>query len=136
MDSFLISIVATFFSTLVAISGAYSISRFTYKGRAMMIFLILLTQMLPFVLLIIPIYRIFAKLHLNNTLYALMIIYTAITVPIGVWFLKGFFDAIPKDLEEAAIIDGCRRSLGDTSGCDYVYVFSKIYCKRPDSWFS
>ena len=108
-NSFLISAVATFFSTLVAIPAAYSISRFRYKGRASMIFLILLTQMLPFVLLIIPIYLLFAELHLNNTLYALMIIYTAITVPIGIWFLKGFFDAIPKDLEEAAIIDGCTR---------------------------
>jgi multiple sugar transport system permease protein len=108
-NSFLVSAVATFFSTVLAIPGAYSISRFRYKGRALLIFLILLTQMLPFVLLIIPIYLIFARLHLNNTLYVLMIVYTAITVPIGLWFLKGFFDAIPKDLEDAAIIDGCSK---------------------------
>jgi ABC-type glycerol-3-phosphate transport system permease component len=65
--------------------------------------------MLPFVLLIIPLYLVFARLHMNNTLYALMVVYTAITVPIGIWFLKGFFDAIPKDLEDAAVIDGCSR---------------------------
>ena len=108
-NSFLVSGIATFFSTFVAIPGAYSISRFRYRGRALFIFIVLLTQMLPFVLLIIPLYLVFARLHMNNTLYALMVVYTAITVPIGIWFLKGFFDAIPKDLEDAAVIDGCSR---------------------------
>ena len=63
--------------------------------------------MLPPVLLSIPIYILFAKLGLTNTLTVLVIIYTATTMLIGIWFLKGFFDSIPRGMEEAAAIDGC-----------------------------
>ncbi len=109
LNSLLVGLVATSVSTIFAILGAYSISRFEFKGKTAFTFLILLTQMLPAVLLVIPIYIIFLKLHLNNTLAGLTIMYTAITVPIGLWFLKGFFDAIPIELEEAARIDGCNK---------------------------
>jgi ABC-type glycerol-3-phosphate transport system permease component len=108
-NSFLVSTVACLFSTLFAIPGAYSISRFRYKGKTFFIFIILLTQMLPPVFLIIPVYIIFSQIGLINTLLALMVIYTTITVPIGVWFLKGFIDSVPEELEESAIVDGCSR---------------------------
>ncbi|MCL4385988.1 MAG: carbohydrate ABC transporter permease [Cyanobacteria bacterium] len=109
LNSFLVSIISTILSTIFAVPGAYSISRFKFKAKAIMIFLVLLTQMLPGVLLVIPIYIIFSKLGLSNSLIGLVIIYTVLTMPIGIWFLKGFFDSIPSELEEAAIIDGCNR---------------------------
>ena len=108
-NSLFVGGVATAASTIFAILGAYSISRFNFKGRTPFTFLILLTQMLPAVLLVIPVYIIFLTLRLNNTLAGLTIMYTAMTVPIGLWFLKGFFDAIPIELEEAARIDGCSK---------------------------
>lgn len=108
-NSVVVSSIATFVSTFLAIFGAYSICRFNYRGKVLFIFIILLTQMLPRVLIIIPIYIIFINFQLNNTLIGLTLLYTVITVPIGLWFLKGFFDTIPKELEESAIIDGCSR---------------------------
>lgn len=106
-NSLYVGIISTLLSTLFALPAAYSISRFSYQGKPAMIFLVLLTQMLPPVLLSIPIYIIFAKIGLTNTLTVLVIIYTATTMPIGIWFLKGFFDSIPREMEEAAAIDGC-----------------------------
>ncbi|GIP30954.1 carbohydrate ABC transporter permease [Paenibacillus sp. J2TS4] len=108
-NTFGVSLLATLISTFLAIPAAYSISRFMYKGRTLVIFIVLLTQMLPLVLLIIPIYITFSQLQFTDNLSALVLLYTVITMPIGIWFLKGFFDAIPKELEEAAIIDGCSR---------------------------
>lgn len=105
-NSLYVGIISTVLSTLFALPAAYSISRFSYQGKPAMIFLVLLTQMLPPVLLSIPIYIIFAKIGLTNTLTVLVIIYTATTMPIGIWFLKGFFDSIPREMEEAAAIDG------------------------------
>ena len=106
-NSLYVGIISTLLSTLFALPAAYSISRFSYQGKPAMIFLVLLTQMLPPVLLSIPIYIIFAKIGLTNTLTVLVIIYMATTMPIGIWFLKGFFDSIPREMEEAAAIDGC-----------------------------
>lgn len=106
-NSLCVGVTSTLLSTLFALPAAYSISRFTYRAKPAVIFLVLLTQMLPPVLLSIPIYILFAKLGLTNTLTVLIIIYTATTMPIGIWFLKGFFDSIPREMEEAAAIDGC-----------------------------
>lgn len=106
INSLYVGCISTLLSTVFALPAAYSISRFSYRGKPAMIFLVLLTQMLPPVLLSIPVYIIFAKLGLTNTLTVLIIIYTATTMPIGIWFLKGFFDSIPREMEEAAAIDG------------------------------
>jgi len=106
-NTFYIGSIATLISTLFAIPAAYAISRFRFRGRPLITFMVLFTQMLPPVLLIIPIYVIFARYSLTNTLEGLIIINIAITLPIGIWFLRGFFDSLPKELEESAIIDGC-----------------------------
>ena len=98
---------ATVVSTFIALFGAYSLSRFVFRGRVLLVFLILLTQMLPSVLLVIPIFILFSGLQLNNSLVGLALVYTCVTLPIGLWFLKGFFDAIPVELQDAARIDGC-----------------------------
>jgi multiple sugar transport system permease protein len=65
--------------------------------------------MLPLPVLLIPLYVIYAKLHLINTLYGLVIANVAFSLPLSTWFLKGFFDFIPPELEEAAMIDGCTK---------------------------
>ncbi len=99
------TVLALFFSTL----GAYSLSRFRYRGRVMMIALILITQMLPVPLFVIPLYVIFRDLQLLDTFPGLVAAYTTFTLPLCVWTLKGFFDGVPVEIEEAAMIDGCSR---------------------------
>lgn len=108
-NSFLVSTVATVCSTLAAIPAGYSLSRIRQRYKGAFVFFVLFTQMLPSVLLAIPIYIIFARFRLTDTLRGLMIIYTALTIPIGIWFLKGFFDSVPRELDECATIDGCGR---------------------------
>ncbi|MDP4361114.1 ABC transporter permease subunit, partial [Escherichia coli] len=71
--------------------------------------LLLLTQMFPLLMIIAPIYRIVAGLGLLNTLTSLIVVYTAFNIPFAIFLMQSFFDGIPKDLEEAAMIDGCTR---------------------------
>lgn len=94
---------------LLAIPAAYGLSRFRFKGKAPAMFAILLTQMLPSMFLLVPIYIIVSRMGLNNTLWGVMLVDVTFVLPVAVWFLKGFCDSIPSGIEEAAIIDGCTR---------------------------
>jgi len=93
----------------VAIFSAYAFSRLRFPGRRLLVTLIILTQLLPLAVLIIPIYRIVGGLGLIDTYWALIIAYLTFTVPVAVWLLRGFFAAIPAEFEEAATIDGCTK---------------------------
>jgi ABC-type glycerol-3-phosphate transport system permease component len=107
LNTLYVSGVSTLVSTVAAIPAAYAISRFRFRGRALATFMVLFTQMLPPVLLVIPIFIIFSRMDLTNSLIGLILVNIAITMPIGVWFLRGFFDTLPVELEESAVIDGC-----------------------------
>jgi len=109
LNSLMLSALVAFISITIAVIGAYSISRFRYRGKALYMALLLGSQMLPGVVLIIPLYLIFKQLGLLDNLWGLVIADCSFTIPIGTFFLKGFFDSIPYDLEEAASIDGCTR---------------------------
>lgn len=91
---------------VIAVPAAYSLSRFTYRGRDFICFLILATQMLPAVAVLVPLVVIIRSLGLANTLTALTFTHLALGLPIAVWMLKGYIDAVPRELEEAAVIDG------------------------------
>ena len=94
---------------ILAIPAAYGLSRFRFKGKAPAMFAILLTQMLPSMFLLVPIYIIVSRMGLGNTLWGVMLVDVTFVLPVAVWFLKGFCDGIPSGIEEAAIIDGCTR---------------------------
>lgn len=96
-------------TVLISIHGGYSLSRFNFKGATFFGLLLLATQMLPEALIIVPIYIIFRSLQLLESLFALVIINTAFTVPIGIWIMKGYFDTVPREIEDAALVDGCTR---------------------------
>jgi multiple sugar transport system permease protein len=96
-------------SVALSILGAYSLSRFRYWGRNTFGFLLLLTQMLPSAVLIVPLFIIFKETHLLNTRLGLILADTAVIAPITVWILKTFFDTIPEEIEEAGLMDGCSR---------------------------
>jgi multiple sugar transport system permease protein len=98
-----------FIVTMLASGAGYALSRFVFRGKLWLIGLMLITQMFPIVMLISPIFRIFAPLGLTNSLTGLIIVYTAFNVPFATFLMQSFFDAVPRDLEEAAMIDGDTR---------------------------
>jgi ABC-type glycerol-3-phosphate transport system permease component len=106
----IITTAATVFVTLVFGSLAgYSLSRFHFRGIGVVMVLLLVTQMFPFVMYLIPFFTFFSKLNWLNTYHSLTLSYMAIALPLAIWLLKSFFDAIPIDLEEQAMIDGATR---------------------------
>jgi arabinogalactan oligomer / maltooligosaccharide transport system permease protein len=105
------SLVVAIFTTLVGIflscTAAYAFSRFKFPGRRAGMMSFLVSQMFPGVLTLIPIYIIMVQLlGLGSSRLGLIIVYAATSIPFSVWMMKGYFDTIPKELEEAAIIEG------------------------------
>jgi len=108
-NSIIVSLGTAAMTTLVATAAGYAFSRFDFRGKRLVIVVMLITQMFPLLMIIAPIYKIVAALGLLNTLTSLIIVYTAFNVPFATFLMQSFFDGIPKDLEEAAMIDGCTR---------------------------
>jgi ABC-type glycerol-3-phosphate transport system permease component len=108
-NSVFTSFVASVLGVLLSILAGYSFSRGNYKLRGTFSVAILATQMLPLVVLIGPLYLLLLKAHLLNTYLGLIIGYTTFAVPFGAWMMKGFFDGIPREIEEAARVDGYSR---------------------------
>jgi multiple sugar transport system permease protein len=101
---------ATVVITLVlAILGAYAVTRLQFPGRTFMSRSILLIYMFPAIILVIPLYAIFTQLGLRDTLPGLLIVYPATTIPVALYMLRSYFQTLPADLEEAGMIDGCTR---------------------------
>lgn len=98
-------------TTLVCIVCAsltgYGLSRLRFRGRRAVMISILSTQMFPLSLILIPMYMLFRNLRLIDTYTGLIIAFTTFGLPFSIWMMKGFFDTVPKELEEAAFIDGC-----------------------------
>ncbi|HEY8463614.1 MAG TPA: carbohydrate ABC transporter permease [Bacillota bacterium] len=107
VNSLYIALIVTVLSISLAALGAYALSRFRFPGRRSISVFILVVQMFPSVVLIIPMFMLMRDLQLLNTHFSLIISYTTFTLPLCIWILKGFFDGIPRELEEAALIDGC-----------------------------
>ncbi len=109
MNSTIISLGTALFSTFIGALAGYGCSRFSFKGRATLIGIILATQMLPGVLLVGPYFKMLAKVHLYNTYPGLILAFTTITLPFSTWMMKGFIDTVPEELDQAAMVDGCSR---------------------------
>jgi len=109
LNSVIVSVATAAFVTVIATLAGYAMSRFTFRGKATLAIALLLTQTFPLVMVIPPIYRIMGQIGLINSLTGLVIIYTAFNTAFATFLMQSFFDGIPKDLEEAAMIDGCTR---------------------------
>lgn len=102
-----VSLVSTTCTVILASVAAYGLSRFRFRLRGALILLVVATQLLPFVVLITPIYIAFSEVGLLNSYVGLALVYTAMTLPLAVVLTLGYFDTIPGVLDEAARIDGC-----------------------------
>ena len=94
---------------VVAVSAAYCFSRLHFRGKGILLFGFLVTQLFPSVLLVLPLFLIMRSLGILNTPPALILAHSTFAVPFSTWLLTGFFNAIPRELDEAATIDGCSR---------------------------
>jgi len=108
-NSVLVSIGTGLFTTCFAILGGYALARYKFKAKTAAVYGLLLTQMIPGVLVMIPTAILFSKVGLMNSLSGLIIIYIVGNIPFCLILMRSFFDRIPVDLEEAALIDGCSK---------------------------
>lgn len=107
VNSAIVALATTVLGIFLACTAGYAFSRFRFPGRRAGLMSFLVSQMFPGVLTLIPLYIIIVKwLQLGSTLTGLILVYTTTAIPFCVWMLKGYFDTIPRDLEEAALIDG------------------------------
>jgi multiple sugar transport system permease protein len=108
-NTVIIAVVATVVGVLAAAMGAYALTRLRWRGSGVFSSLMLITYMMPGIVMLIPFYMIMSRLHLTNTLYALMLIYPSFELPFATWLLMGYYRSIPEELEDAARIDGANR---------------------------
>jgi len=108
-NSFLVSFVVTLTGVILASTSGYALSRFNFMGRRAVLSSLLMTQMFPATMLLLPFFILLAKLKLINSYLGLIIIYSSTALPFCIWQMKGYYDTIPAALEEAARMDGCSR---------------------------
>lgn len=105
-NSFRVACGTTLVVTFISTFGAYSLTHFNYRGRKTISVMALASYCIPSIMLVVPIYRIVAKLGLNNTLFGVVIGHSTATFPFAIWLLSSFFRGVPKGIEEAAAING------------------------------
>ena len=108
-NSLIITIVVATIGVALAATSAYAFSRWKFRMRSAGLVFLLTTQMIPAGMLLIPIYLLLARLQMTNTYRGLVLAYIVSSIPFSIWILKGYYDTIPVDLEEAAMIDGASR---------------------------
>jgi multiple sugar transport system permease protein len=109
VNSLLIAFGSTALSVVLGLTAAYAFSRFKVPGKDDLMFFILSTRMMPPIAVAIPIYLMYREVGLSDTRLGMILLYTAVSVSLSVWLLKGFIDEIPREYEEAALVDGYTR---------------------------
>jgi arabinogalactan oligomer / maltooligosaccharide transport system permease protein len=108
-NSLLISLVVTLTGVVLASMAGYAFSRFSFRGKNFGLLSLLVTQMFPATMLLLPLYIMLVKLGLINTYLGVVFVYSSTALPFCIWTMKGYYDTIPDSLEEAAKIDGCNQ---------------------------
>jgi multiple sugar transport system permease protein len=109
LDSLIIAVGTVILGLAVAVTAAYSFSRFRFAGRRLLMLQFLLINMFPVVLLILPLFVLMRKAGILDTHFGLILANATVAIPFAVWMLTSYIGAIPKSLDEAAMIDGCSR---------------------------
>jgi ABC-type glycerol-3-phosphate transport system permease component len=109
LNSLYLCILAVLISTFVSVLAAYVFSRMRWRAKRYVFASVLLGQCFPWIILVTPLFILFARLGLLNNHLSMLFVYTAITIPFSVYLLVGYLESVPRELDEAAIIDGCSR---------------------------
>ncbi len=109
LNSVIVALIATVLNLMITVSAGYAMSRFEFKGKLIFGIYLLMVYMIPRTLMLIGMFVMLAKMGLINKLMGLVIVYAATGITLSIWWLKGYFDSIPRELEEQAMIDGCSR---------------------------
>ena len=114
LNSLVVCLIATVFSVVIAVFAAYAVSRYRFRGRSLFRGAVLSTQMIPGILFLLPLFLIFVNIDkvLGTTVFyqtrvGLAVMYMTFSLPFAIWMLAGYLDGIPRDLDEAARVDGC-----------------------------
>jgi multiple sugar transport system permease protein len=108
-NSAIVAVVSVAVTLLISIPGAYAVARLRFFGRRQVHFLFLAVYLFPAIVLAIPLFVLFTMLGLRGSLFGLILVYIAQTVPVTVYMLRNYFETVPQSVEEAAAIDGCTR---------------------------
>jgi multiple sugar transport system permease protein len=108
-NSAVVSILTILVTLAIAAHAAYAAARLKYRGKNVLLFLILATSMIPGISVLAPLYQMTVAVGLHDTYFALVLVYSAWQVPTVIWLLRGFIETVPAELDEAAMIDGCSR---------------------------
>ena len=108
-NSTFVAVVVTLSGVVLASTTGYAFSRFNFIGKKFGLLSLLVTQMFPATMLLLPMYIMLVKLHLVNTYLGIVVMYSATALPFCIWQMKGYYDTIPMSLEEAGRIDGCNQ---------------------------
>jgi ABC-type glycerol-3-phosphate transport system permease component len=108
-NSIFISLCTALIALAFSIGAAYAFARFRFRGATLLLMLVVMSQMLPGSSILIPLFQVIRNLGLLDSLAGMVLIYTGFAIPFCTWLLNGYFRAIPEELEQAALIDGCSR---------------------------
>lgn len=109
MNSMFVSVLAGVFAVSIGTFASYVIARFKFFARGPLLFFFLFTQMIPMFLILAPLYQMLSSWGMTNNLWTLVMLYTNMMIPFSIVTLRGFFQGVPRAIEEAAMIDGCGR---------------------------
>lgn len=108
-NSFIITTLSIVFATILASLMAYGTTRFRFRGKTTFLLGLLIFYMIPEIAYAIPLFLLFGRLGILDTKFTLILVFTALTIPFSTWVLHGYFQSIPRELEDSALIDGCSR---------------------------
>jgi len=109
INSLLVSLGSTGLSVLISALGGYAFARFKFRGKNILLSIVLGLFMIPVIINIIPLYLMLSQVGLLNSIFTLMITFQILIIPLNIFLLKNYFETIPQELEEAALVDGCSR---------------------------
>lgn len=108
-NSLIISLTSTVIALLIGMAGGYAFARYRFRGKSAIFVALMVTRAVPGVALSLPVFIIFGRTGIIDTHFGMILVYVALNVPFTIWLIDGFFRQVPKELAEAAEIDGCTR---------------------------